>query len=123
MMYGYGNGIGGWGYALTATGMILFWAAVIYGIVALVRYTRRDGPQRPGPAGPPVPGPERLLAERFGSGAVTSAQLRACRRLRYERPGPGNGRRLLLVIITVTLVSCAALALTLRASLPAGIPP
>ena len=46
MMYGYGNGIGGWGYALLAIGMILFWGAVIYGIVALVRYTRRDGPQR-----------------------------------------------------------------------------
>ena len=45
MMYGYGNGIGGWGYSLMAIGMILFWGAVIYGIVALVRYTRRDGPQ------------------------------------------------------------------------------
>ena len=70
MMYGYGNGIGGWGYALTATGMILFWAAVIYGIVALARYTRRDGPQRPEPAGPPAPGPERLLAERFARGEI-----------------------------------------------------
>ena len=70
MMYGYGNGIGGWGYALTATGMILFWAAVIYGIVALARCTRRDGPQRPEPAGPPAPGPERLLAERFARGEI-----------------------------------------------------
>lgn len=42
---------------------------------------------------------------------------------RRGRPGPGNGRRLLLVTITVTLVSCAALALTLRAGLPAGIAP
>ena len=70
MMYGYGNGIGGWGYALTAMGMILFWAAVIYGIVALVRYTRRDGPQGREPAGPPAPGPERLLAERFARGEI-----------------------------------------------------
>jgi putative membrane protein len=60
MMYGYGNGIGGWGYALMAIGMILFWGAVIYGIVALVRYTRRDAPQ----------GPERLLAERFARGEI-----------------------------------------------------
>ena len=36
MMYGYG--MGGWGYALMAIGMILFWGAVIYGIAALVRY-------------------------------------------------------------------------------------
>jgi uncharacterized membrane protein YidH (DUF202 family) len=41
--------------------------------------------------------------------------------LRHQRPAPGNRRRLLLVAMTVTLVSCAALALTLRASLPAGI--
>jgi uncharacterized membrane protein YidH (DUF202 family) len=45
------------------------------------------------------------------------------RPLWHERPGPGNVRRLLLVTITVTLVSCAALALTLRAGLPAGIAP
>ena len=45
------------------------------------------------------------------------------RPLWHGRPGPGNGRRLLLVTITVTLVSCAALALTLRAGLPAGIAP
>jgi hypothetical protein len=25
MMYGYGTGMGGWGYVLTAIGMILFW--------------------------------------------------------------------------------------------------
>ena len=52
MMYGYGNGIGGWGYALMAIGMILFWGAVIYGIVALVRCTRRDGPQGREPGQP-----------------------------------------------------------------------
>ena len=45
------------------------------------------------------------------------------RPLRHERPGSGNGHRLLLVTITVTLVSCAALALTLRTGLPAGIAP
>jgi putative membrane protein len=70
MMYGYDNGIGGWGYALMAIGMILFWGAVIYGIVALVRYTRRDAPQGREPAGPPPPRPERLLAERFARGEI-----------------------------------------------------
>lgn len=45
------------------------------------------------------------------------------RPLQHERPGTDNGRRLFLVTITVTLVSCTALALTLRAGLPAGIMP
>ncbi len=45
------------------------------------------------------------------------------RPLQHERPVPGDERRLLLVTITVTLVSCAALVLTLRAGLPAGIAP
>ena len=70
MMYGYGIGMGGWGYALMAIGTIMFWGAVIYGIVALVRYARRDDPQRGEPAGPPAPEPERLLAERFARGEI-----------------------------------------------------
>jgi putative membrane protein len=74
MMYGYGNGIGGWGYALAAIGMILFWGAVIYGIMALVRHTRRDDPQGREPAAPPVPEPERLLAERFARGEIDEGE-------------------------------------------------
>ncbi len=53
-----------------AIGTALFWGAVIYGIVALVRYTRRDGPRAHEPAGPTAPGPERLLAERFARGEI-----------------------------------------------------
>jgi putative membrane protein len=68
MMYWYGHGIGGWGYALTATSMVLFWGAVIYGVVALARYARRDIPQGRVPAEPPSP--ERLLAERFARGEI-----------------------------------------------------
>jgi putative membrane protein len=74
MMHGYGNGIGGWGYALTTIGMILFWGAVIYGIVVLIRHTRRDGPQGRDPAGPPAPEPERLLAERFARGEIDESE-------------------------------------------------
>jgi putative membrane protein len=68
MMYWYGSGIGGWGYALMTISMILFWGAVIYGIVALIRYARRDGPQGREPAQPPAP--EQLLAERFARGEI-----------------------------------------------------
>jgi putative membrane protein len=70
MMYGFGTGMSGGGYALMTISMILFWGAVIYGIVALVRYAHRDGPQRGEPAGPPAPEPERLLAERFARGEI-----------------------------------------------------
>jgi putative membrane protein len=68
MMYWYGNGMSGWGYALMTVGMVLFWGAVIFGIVALVRYVGRGGP----PAGEPAPPatPERLLAERFARGEI-----------------------------------------------------
>ena len=68
MMDGYGHGTGGWGYGLAALLMILLGAAVIYGIVALVRYARRNGTQGPEPAQPPAP--ERLLAERFARGEI-----------------------------------------------------
>jgi putative membrane protein len=68
MMNWYGHGIGGWGYGLTTLIMILFWAAVIYAIVALVRYTRPNGARRPEPVQPPTP--ERLLAERFARGEI-----------------------------------------------------
>jgi len=48
--------------------MILFWAAVIYGIVALVHYARPNATQGPEPVQPPPP--ERLLAERFARGEI-----------------------------------------------------
>ena len=78
MMDWYGHGIGGgWGYGLTALIMILFGAAVIYGIVALVRYARPNGTQGPEPVQPPTP--ERLLAGRAvrycGRGCLPAAAL------------------------------------------------
>lgn len=68
MMYWYGHGMSGWGYAIGAISMVLFWGAVIFGIVALVRYLGRGGTH----AGEPVrpPSPERLLAERFARGEI-----------------------------------------------------
>ena len=88
MMYGYGSGIGGWGYALMAIGMVLFWGALIYGIVALARYARRDGPRGYEPAGPSAPEPERLLAERFARGEIDEDDYRQrLTSLRAARPG------------------------------------
>ena len=85
MMDWYGHGIGGWGYGLTAITMILFWGAVIAGIVALVRYLGRGG-QPPG-ARPPAQAPEQLLAERFARGEIDEDEYhRRLTALRATRP-------------------------------------
>ena len=85
MMYWYGSGMSGWGYALMTISMVLFWGAVIYGIVALVRYAGRGGQQSSDPVQPPEP--ERLLAERFARGEIDEEEYQ--RRLAALR-GPGQ---------------------------------
>ena len=74
MMYWYGSGMSGWRYALMTVSMILFWGAVIFGVVLLVRYFGRSGQP---PAEPPAPqSPERLLAERFARGEIGEEEYR-----------------------------------------------
>ncbi len=43
-MMWYGNGMGGWGFALMMVGNVLFWAVVILGAVALIRYLAAGNP-------------------------------------------------------------------------------
>lgn len=69
-MYWYGNGMGGWGYALMTISIVVFWALVIAGVVMLVRYFARRPMSRPEPPQPPRPSPEQLLAERFARGEI-----------------------------------------------------
>ena len=92
MMYWYGSGMSGWGYALMTVSMILFWGAVIFGIAALVRYFGRSG-QPPAAPSPPQSAespssPERLLAERFARGEINEDEYR--QRLAVLR---GEGQR------------------------------
>jgi putative membrane protein len=69
--------------------MVLFWGAVIYGIVALVRYARRDDTHEREPVQPPAP--ERLLAERFARGEIDEDEY--YQRLTSLRPlGPATAR-------------------------------
>jgi putative membrane protein len=70
MMYWYGSGMSGWGYALMTISMVLFWGAVIFGIVALFRYLGRGSQQPPAQPPPSAQTPERLLAERFARGEI-----------------------------------------------------
>ena len=98
MMYWYGSGMSGWGYALMTVSMILFWGAVIFGIVMLVRYFGRSG--QPPEASPssqtPLASqtPEQLLAERFARGEIDAEEYR--RRLAVlqggGRPADGQAR-------------------------------
>jgi putative membrane protein len=65
MMFWYGPGMTGSGYALMTIGMVLFWALVIFGVVALIRFfTRADQPPTTRST------PEQLLADRFARGEI-----------------------------------------------------
>jgi putative membrane protein len=77
MMYCYGSGMNGWGYAFMMIILLVFCAVVIVGAVALVRYLGRDGQRSPAPPQPPPsPSPERLLGERFARGEIDEEEYR-----------------------------------------------
>jgi putative membrane protein len=71
MMWWYGPGMTGWGYGLMTVSMVLFWALVIFGVVALVRYLSRNDRGSGAPATP-----KELLAERFARGEIDEDEYR-----------------------------------------------
>jgi putative membrane protein len=81
MMWWYGNGMGGWGYALMMVSNVLFWSLIIFGVVAVVRYLARGDRA----AGPRLT-PEQLLAERFARGEIDEEEYH--QRLTTLRHGP-----------------------------------
>ncbi len=90
-MYWYGHDMAGWwGFPLGLILMALFWGAVIYGILLLVRRAGR-GSQPAGPdatwtgTGTGTGTAERLLAERFARGEIDEEEYR--RRLAALRAG------------------------------------
>ncbi|MTD59191.1 SHOCT domain-containing protein [Amycolatopsis sp. RM579] len=69
MMYWYGNGMSGWGFALMTLSTIVFWGLVIFGVFVLVRgVSRSSAGRRFGSTGRSTP--EELLAERFARGEI-----------------------------------------------------
>jgi putative membrane protein len=73
MMYGWGNqgwGIGMW--IVMAVAMVIFWAIVVFGVVALVRYLGHTHET------PPVPpaDPEAILRERLARGEIDDEEFR-----------------------------------------------
>ncbi|MBA3339247.1 MAG: SHOCT domain-containing protein [Geodermatophilaceae bacterium] len=72
MMYWYGDNMNGWGWTLMVLGMIAFWAAVILGLVLLVRALRAPGPTFD--QAPARLTPQDLLAERFARGDIDQSE-------------------------------------------------
>ncbi|MBW0114313.1 SHOCT domain-containing protein [Pseudonocardia abyssalis] len=70
MMFWYGNETNVWGYALMTISMVLFWGLVIYGAIALLRYSAREDQ----PASVTRPTPELLLADRLARGEIDEEQ-------------------------------------------------
>lgn len=67
-MLWFGGDTNGWGYALMAISMLVFWGLVIAGVVLLVRYLGSSGQIDVGSLTPRTP--EQLLAERFAHGEI-----------------------------------------------------
>jgi putative membrane protein len=74
MMYWYGSGMSGWGYALMTVSLILFGGTVILGIVAVVRFLGHGA--QSSAASPSPRSPEGLLAERFARGEISEKEYR-----------------------------------------------
>ncbi len=72
MMFWYGHDMGWWGYAGMGVGMVLFWASIIVGIVALIRFTTGSLQASRGDA----PTAEQLLSARFAVGEIDETQYR-----------------------------------------------
>jgi putative membrane protein len=75
MMFWWGDQMGGWGWAMMTISTIAFWALVIAGILALVRYTRTAGAER-GPEPAARVAPEQILAERYARGEIDESEYR-----------------------------------------------
>jgi putative membrane protein len=75
MMFWYDHDMGWWGYAGMGIGMVLFWALIIVGIVALVRFSS-GGQQSGRPLTRDAPSPEQVLAARFARGEINETEYR-----------------------------------------------
>ena len=76
-MMGNWGGYGWWGMGFGLLFMILFWAVIIVGIVALVRWLVREsqaGRQQDGRALPRDKSPLEIVQERYARGEIDRAE-------------------------------------------------
>jgi putative membrane protein len=71
IVFWYDHNMGWWGYAGMGIGMILFWALIAGGIVALVIFVSGDRQTQQ-----PSPSPEQILAARFARGEISESEYR-----------------------------------------------
>lgn len=74
-MFWYGHDMNWWGYAGMTIGMVLFWALLIVGIVALIRYSLGNRENSP-ISRSQTPSPEQILADRFARGDINETEYR-----------------------------------------------
>lgn len=88
MMWGWDCGWGAWGVVMGIL-MLLFWAAVIVGIVLVVRsLTSNQGPGGTGqPPGGPTSSALQVLEERYARGEIDREEFMRRREDLLSRPG------------------------------------
>tara|TARA_B100000519_G_C14106938_1_gene373846 strand:- start:301 stop:552 length:252 start_codon:yes stop_codon:yes gene_type:complete len=69
-MFWYDHGTSWWGYAGMGIGMVLFWALLILGIIALIRLTTGDQIRSVSPPSTP----DQVLANRFAHGEISETE-------------------------------------------------
>jgi putative membrane protein len=81
MTWYWGAGVHWWAWGLGILTTFVFWALVVWAIVALVSWARNSRPAGPDPAGPgrgdaPRPGEEAelILARRFAAGEIDAEE-------------------------------------------------
>jgi putative membrane protein len=91
MMYWWGSDMTGWAWVAMTVTVILFWALVIAGVAALIRYVRgTDGTT----SVVSRPTPEQLLAERYARGEIDETEYRrGLDNLKAVDAGPGSASR------------------------------
>jgi putative membrane protein len=75
-MMWYGNGMGGWGYALMTVSSVLWWALIIAGVIALIRYIRRGRSPLAQRADATSTTPGQVLGQRFAAGEIDEQEYR-----------------------------------------------
>ena len=85
MMFWTDHAVSGWGWALMAISMVLFWGLVV--AVGVLLFRGVDQPKARSSGGP-RPSPEQLLAERFARGEIDEEEYRRrMTTLTASRPG------------------------------------